>query len=62
MSVSIGAGAIGEPAALFTASGALAEWGVTEDGQRFLLAVPTVGGVPPFTVAVNWQSAPKPAR
>jgi eukaryotic-like serine/threonine-protein kinase len=59
VSVSMGSGTIGEPAPLFTAPGALAEWGVASDGKRFLLAVPTARGDLPFTVAVNWR---KPAQ
>ena len=54
VAVKIAAGAIGEPAPLFTAPGALAEWGVTSDGERFLLAVPTETRALPFTVFVNW--------
>ena len=54
VSVKIAANAIGEPVPLFAAPGALAEWGVTADGQRFLLAVPTDSRDLPFTVFVNW--------
>jgi Tol biopolymer transport system component len=56
VAVSIAAGTIGEPVPLFTVPGALAEWGVAADGQRFLLAVPTASDEPPFTVVVNWLS------
>jgi Tol biopolymer transport system component len=57
MAVSVVDGTIGEPAALFSARGALADWGVTSDGQRFLLALPVENGDLPFTVVVNWQAA-----
>ena len=55
VSVKIAANAIGEPAPLFAAPGALADWGVTADGQRFLLAVPTQASGLPFTVFANWN-------
>ena len=55
MSVKIAANAIGEPVPLFAAPGALAEWGVTSDGQRFLLATPTDARALSFTVFVNWN-------
>ena len=38
MAAKISATAIGEAAPLFAAPGALADWDVTADGQRFLLA------------------------
>ena len=58
VSVKIAASTIGEATPLFAAPGALAEWGVTADGQRFLLAVPTETRDLPFTVFANW-SPPK---
>jgi Tol biopolymer transport system component len=42
---------------LFRAPGMLAHWGVTADGQRFLLGVPTQDVSPPFHIVLNWQSA-----
>ncbi len=58
-SVTISTNAITEPAPLFAAPGALAEWDVTADGQRFLLATPTESRDLPFTVVVNWLNAPR---
>ena len=38
--------------------GALSDWGVSVDGQRFLVALPTKQAAPPpFTVLLNWQSS-----
>ena len=43
---------------LFQAPGADADWAVTRDGERFLLAVPAGRSTPsPFTVVFNWQAA-----
>ena len=53
MAAPVVAGTIGEPARLFTIQGALPEWGVTSNGDRFLFAVPTDV---PFTVVLNWQA------
>jgi DNA-binding winged helix-turn-helix (wHTH) protein/WD40 repeat protein len=54
----------GTPTPLFRVAGltrtvaagpaALADWGVSPDGNRFLLAVP-VSSPPPFDVILNWQ-------
>ena len=54
VSVKIAADAIGEPAPLFAAPGALSEWGVSSDGLRFLLATPIESRDLPFTVVLNW--------
>ena len=56
MAAKISAMTVDEPAPLFAAPGALADWDVTADGQRFLLARPTVGRELPFTVVLNWMS------
>ena len=40
---------------LFTAAGVFPEWGVTHDGRRLLLAVPT-GPPPPLQIILNWQT------
>jgi DNA-binding winged helix-turn-helix (wHTH) protein/Tol biopolymer transport system component len=40
---------------LFKVPGAIAEWGVTRDGARFLFAVP-VSPPPPFNVVQDWQA------
>ena len=53
MAAAVGAGTIGTPARLFTIQGALAEWGVASNGERFVFAVPDDV---PFTVVLNWQS------
>ena len=41
---------------LFTVSTAINEWGMTEDGARFLFAVP-VSPTPAFNIVQNWQAA-----
>jgi DNA-binding winged helix-turn-helix (wHTH) protein len=51
-----GALAPGSSKRLFTASGVFPEWGVTGDGSRLLLAVPTAP-TPPLNILQNWQSA-----
>ncbi len=52
------AGGTASSAQLFQAPGVLNQWGVSADGQRFLMAIPVKQGAPaPFTVVVNWQSA-----
>ena len=40
---------------LFTVSSAIPEWGMTQDGARFLFAVP-VSAPPPFNFVQNWQA------
>ena len=50
-------GAIGNGTPLFSAPGAIAEWDVTADGQRFLLAQPVETFNLPFTVVINWLSS-----
>jgi eukaryotic-like serine/threonine-protein kinase len=49
----------GTPKPLFQASGALPEWNVTADGQRFLFAVPVEQTQAPFTIVTNWMAALK---
>lgn len=49
--------AIGDATPLFMAPGALAEWDVTADGQRFFLAQPIENYDLPFTVVMNWLSS-----
>ena len=45
---------------LFQVPGAAADWAVTRDGDRFLLAAPASHSTPsPFTVVFNWQAAVK---
>ena len=59
MAAKISAGTVSEPAPLFAAPDVLADWDVTADGQRLLLARPTADRDLPFTVVVNWLT---PAR
>jgi hypothetical protein len=40
---------------LFSVPGVMQEWGVTQDGNRFLFAVP-VGPTPPLTIVRDWQA------
>ncbi len=48
------------PVALFQAPGMLQHWGVSADGQRFLLALPASQEAPaPFSVVLNWQATLK---
>ena len=59
MSIAIDASGEFRPSAakrLFTVSSAIPEWGVTQDGARFLFAVP-VSATPPFNVVQDWQAA-----
>ena len=46
-----------QPAELFRAQGALPHWGVSADGQRFLVAVPeNLEGASPYHLVFNWQA------
>jgi serine/threonine-protein kinase len=46
----------GAPKPLFTLPRAVF-WDVTDDGQRFLVTMPTVeGGLTPITVMMNWRA------
>ena len=45
----------GEPRRLFSVPGAIPEWGLSRDGERFLFAVP-VHPPSPFHIIHNWQS------
>ena len=59
MSIAIDASGEFRPSAakrLFTVSSAIPEWGMTQDGARFLFAVP-VSATPPFNVVQDWQAA-----
>ena len=47
--------AIGRAERLFAVPGVIPEWGVTNDGRRFLFAVPTAPPAP-YNVIRNWQS------
>ena len=58
MSAPIDGGSVGSPTELARVPGALSDWGVSADGQRLLVAVPTQPtAAPPFTVILNWQSS-----
>jgi len=61
VAVPIASGAFGSPIELARVPGALSDWGVASDGQRFLVAVPAAQqtATPPFTVLLNWQSSLK---
>ena len=59
MSIAIDARGEFRPSAakrLFTVSSAIPEWGMTQDGARFLFAVP-VSATPPFNIVQDWQAA-----
>jgi Tol biopolymer transport system component len=57
MSAPIAGGSVGSPTELARVPGALADWGVSPDGQRLLVALPTQPTAsPPFTVILNWQT------
>ena len=59
MSIEIGARREFRPSTakrLFQVPGVIPEWGVTQDGARFLFAVP-VSPPPPFNVVQDWQYA-----
>jgi hypothetical protein len=45
---------VGAPTSLFQVPGALPDWGVSPDGNRFLLAVP-VRSASPFDVLLHWD-------
>ena len=47
---------IDQPVRLFSVEGALPEWGVAPDGNRFLFAIPATARSAPFGVILNWQS------
>jgi Tol biopolymer transport system component len=56
VAVPITGGSVGSPAEIVRVPGALADWGVSSDGQRLLVALPTQPTAsPPFTVILNWQ-------
>jgi Tol biopolymer transport system component len=58
MSVAVVSGTIGAPVEVTRVTGALSDWGLSADGQRFLVALPTnQAASSPFTVLFNWQSS-----
>jgi serine/threonine protein kinase/Tol biopolymer transport system component len=58
MSASVVSEIIGAPVEVTRVPGALSDWGLSADGQRFLVGLPTKQAAsPPFTVLVNWQSS-----
>jgi eukaryotic-like serine/threonine-protein kinase len=58
MAAPVVSGSIGTPVELARVPGALFDWGVSPDGQRFLVAMPAKQTVPPpFTVLLNWQTS-----
>jgi len=57
MSVPVASGRIGAAVDVAHVPGALSDWGLSADGQRFLVALPTKQTASqPFTVLLNWQS------
>jgi eukaryotic-like serine/threonine-protein kinase len=57
MSASVVSEIIGAPVEVTRVPGALSDWGLSADGQRFLVGLPTKQAAsPPFTVLLNWQS------
>jgi hypothetical protein len=60
MAAPVSGGMVGRPVELFRAPGLSPHWGVTRDGQRFLLLLPIQAAQPPPTVVLNWQSALEP--
>jgi Tol biopolymer transport system component len=57
MSVAVSREGMNAPVELFRAPGTLQHWGVTADGQRFLLAEPaSASAPPPLVVTLNWQA------
>ena len=57
MSVPVPSGRIGAAVEVARVPGALSDWGLSADGQRFLVALPTKQAAsPPFTVLLNWRS------
>ncbi len=59
MAVTVDGASAGKPTELFPAPGIQADWSVSADGQRFLVAVPSRQSAPAFTVVVNWQATLK---
>jgi Tol biopolymer transport system component len=58
MAVSIEPDAIGTPTEIARVPGALSDWGLSPDGQRLLVALPTRQVTQqPFTVLFNWQTS-----
>jgi Tol biopolymer transport system component len=58
MAVQVVGNDVGTPSELARVPGALPDWGVSPDGQRFLVALPAQQtAVPPFTVLLNWQTS-----
>ena len=58
MSTPVVSGSIGATVEVTRVPGALSDWGLSADGQRFLMALPTKQAAPPpFTVLLNWQSS-----
>ena len=58
MAAPIAVGSIGTPIELVRLTGILPDWGVSPDGQRLLVAIPTKPvAAPQFSVVLNWRSA-----
>jgi hypothetical protein len=58
MAVPITGESVGTPIELMRLPGILPDWGISPDGQRLLVAIPTQPRVAPqFSVVLNWRSA-----
>jgi Tol biopolymer transport system component len=57
MAAPISAGSVGAPIELFRLPGILSDWGVSPDGQRLLVGIPTQpSAAPQFSVVLNWRT------
>jgi Tol biopolymer transport system component len=57
MAAPIAIGSVGAPIELFRLPGILSDWGVSPDGQRLLVAIPTKPTVATqFSVVLNWRT------
>jgi Tol biopolymer transport system component len=59
LAAAVSSDGVAAPVELFSSPGAQSEWGVSRDGQRFLLASPA-GGDRPLSVVLNWRAGLKP--
>jgi hypothetical protein len=57
MAAPIAIGSVGAPIELFRLPGILSDWGVSPDGQRLLVGIPTQpSAAPQFSVVLNWRT------
>ena len=58
MAAPVVGGSVGSPIELMRLPGILPDWGLSSDGQRLLVAIPTQPlAVAQFSVVLNWRSA-----